>query len=224
MGLFSFIGGLLGAGAEKKASRGAQASLVDALNKGIATQQHQYDLTRGDFAPEAALGTSAAGSFGDLVGANGADKWSAAIKALQESPLYQSLYSNGREAVLQNASATGGLRGGNTERSLANFGADTLSTTIQQQLQNLMAGINAGTAAKGTVAGVGTNTANSISSQQGQIGGANAQGILTRGGLTAGMWNSAGSFLDQVVSAFLGAGGGAGGAPFSMGTFAGKVF
>jgi hypothetical protein len=70
----------------------------------------------------------------------------AAITALQASPYYQSLYKNGLEANLQNASATGGIRGGNEVRSLADFGADTLNQTIQQQLSALagLAGMGQG--------------------------------------------------------------------------------
>jgi hypothetical protein len=208
MGLFSFLGGILGASAEKKASRGAQAAEVDALNKAMGIQQANLQQTRGDLAPEFGLGNSAIGAYGDLTGANGNDKWSAALAALKDSPLYQSLFRNGQETLLQNASATGGMRGGNTERGLADFGSDTLSTTLQQRLQELMASIGIGTQAKGVAAGVGMNTANQSSGFQGKIGDANAQGILTRGGLTAGMFNSAGGFLDNAVQAFLPGGGG----------------
>jgi hypothetical protein len=229
MGLFSFVGGLIGAGAQKKASRNAQAAMNDALNKAIGVQQAQNQQTRTDFAPEMGLGNSAIGEYGDLTGANGADKWAASLAALHDDPLYKSLYSNGEEAVLQNASATGGIRGGNTEGALAHFGADTLATTLQQRLAQLMASIGIGTQAKGAITGVGLNTSNNVSGLNTSIGQNNSSNILTRGGITAGMWNSAGSFLDQAVSAAFGAGGLGGGAAggaggFNLGAFAGKMF
>jgi hypothetical protein len=225
MGLFSFVGGLLGAGAQKKASRNAQAAMNDALNKAIGVQQAQNQQTRADFAPEMGLGNSAIGEYGDLTGANGADKWAASLAALQSDPLYKSLYSNGQEALLQGASATGGIRGGNTEDALAHFGADTLSSTLQQRLQQLLAAIGIGTQAKGAITGVGLNTANNVSGLDTSIGQNNSSNILTRGGITAGMWKSAGGFLDNAVSAAFGAfpGLGAGGSG-GFGAFAKKIF
>jgi hypothetical protein len=208
MGLFSFLGSILGAGAEKKGSRQAQAAMNDALNRAIGVQQHQYDTTRADFAPEMGLGNGAIGEFGDLTGANGADKWTAALAALKNDPLYKSLYSNGEEAVLQNASATGGLRGGNTQTGLARFGADTLSATLQQRLAQLMSAIGIGTQAKGAITGVGLNTANNVSNLDTRVGENNSSNILTRAGINAGMWNSAGGFLDNAVKSFLPGGGG----------------
>jgi hypothetical protein len=208
MGLFSFVGGLLGAGSQKKASRNAQAAMVDALNKAIGTEQQQYQQSRADFAPYLATGTSALGGLGDLVGTNGADKWQAAIAALQQSPLYQSLFRNGQESLLQNASATGGLRGGNTQRGLADFGADTLASVYQNQVGNLGSLASMGLGATGNISALGQNNANQVAGLQQGIGQTNANGILTRGGITAGMWNSAGGFLDQAVSAFLPGGGG----------------
>jgi hypothetical protein len=133
-----------------------------------------------------------------------------AISALKESPTYQSLYNNGEEAILQNASATGGLRGGNTQRSLADFGVDTLSKVIADQLSRLGGLAGMGQGATGSVAALGANKANNITNLLSQIGGAKASGFLTRGGINAQNWNNAGSFLDDAVSAFLPGGGGFG--------------
>jgi hypothetical protein len=199
---------LLGAGAEKKASKNAQSALVTSLNNAIGTQQHQYDQSRTDFAPYLAAGTSALGGLGDLAGINGNDKWSAALAQLQESPLYKTLFRNGQETLLQNASATGGMRGGNMQRGLADFGADTLAQVYQNQIGNLGGLANMGLGATGNISALGQSNANQVAGLQQGIGNANAQGILTRGGLTAGMWNSAGGFLDSAVSAFLPGGGG----------------
>jgi hypothetical protein len=57
-----------------------------------------------------------------------------AIDALKNSPMFKSLFNTGQEAVLQNASATGGLRGGNTEHSLYDLGSNTLSQLISEQI------------------------------------------------------------------------------------------
>lgn len=219
MGLFSFVGGLLGSSAEKKASKKATAAQVAGLEKGIAEQQRQFDLMRGDFAPYLEEGKQGLAGLGDFVGTNGADAQGSAIEALRQSPIYQSLFRNGEEAVLQNASATGGLRGGNTQRSLADFGADTLMETIQQQLASLGGLAGMGMGSTQAVSNFGQQKANNVSGLLGGIGDARASGYLARGGITSRMWSSAGQFLDQAVQAALGAGAGAGGAPFSLGGF-----
>lgn len=210
MGLFSFIGSLLGAGSQKKAITQATHDQVDAANKGIDEQHRQFDLTRSDFAPYLKAGTGALGGLSDLTGLSGAPQQQSAIDALKESPFYKTLFRTGLETNLQNASATGGIRGGNEVRSLADFGADTLMQTIQQQLASLGGIAGMGEGATNSVAGFGQSTADAITKLLGSIGGANASGALAKGGINAGMWNNAGSFLDSIVSSFLPGGGGGG--------------
>lgn len=224
IGLFSFIGGLFGAGAQKKASRGAEAALIASLDKGIAQQQSQYDQNRADFMPYLQAGTDALGGIRGLTGLNGNDALQSAITGLQNSPLYGSYVRNGEEALLQNAAATGGLRGGNLQRGLADFRYDALAQTIQQQLGNLGNVAGMGLGATGQNAGLGTQISGNITNLLGQQGQARADGLLTRGGITAGMWNNAGNFLDSAVMSALGAGAGPGGAGFNFGQFAGKMF
>jgi hypothetical protein len=133
----SLLGGVLGGKGAKKAAKKAAAAQTAAANAAIGEERRQFDLTRSDFMPYLDEGKLGLGGLGDLIGVNGNDKQGSAIEALQASPYYQSLYRNGLEANLQNASATGGIRGGNEVRSLADFGADTLNQTIQQQLSAL---------------------------------------------------------------------------------------
>lgn len=219
MGLFSFIGGLFGAGSEKKAITQATHDQVDAYNKGIDEQHRQFDLTRSDFAPYLKAGTSALSGVSDLTGLNGAPQQQSAIDALKASPFYQTLFRTGLETNLQNASATGGIRGGNEQRSLADFGSDTLMQTIQQQLASLGGLANIGQNATAQTGAFGGDASAAITKLLGSIGGANASGALAKGGINASMWNNAGSFLDQAVASAIGAGAGAGGAPFSLGKF-----
>jgi hypothetical protein len=216
MGLFSFIGGLFGAGAQKKASNEAEAAQLGYLNKGLDLQKQQYDQSRADSLPWLEAGTAALSGQQDLLGLHGGDTQAGAIEALRQSPGYQSLYRNGEEALLQNASATGGIRGGNTHRGLADFGADTLSQIIQQRLGNLGGLSSQGGATGQYLGGLGANYANQGSGLYGNMGQVRAGGLLTRGGITSGMWKSAGSFADEIASAIAGGGGGGGGFAQSM--------
>lgn len=203
MGLLSLVGGLLGGGKQKKASRRAEAAQLEYLNKALAEQQRQFDTTQQNFEPYNNLGRASLGPLGDLTGVNGNDAQGSAIEALRASPFYQSLYRSGEEALLANASATGGLRGGNTQRGLADFGADTLATTIDRQLANLGGLAGMGLGSTESLANFGANKANAVSNLYGQQGQVRAGGLLTRGGITAQQYNNAGSFLDDAVKAFL---------------------
>jgi hypothetical protein len=91
--------------------------------------------------------------------------------------------------------------------------------TIMQQLQNLggLAGIGSGATTK-TGSSARCNAASDIAGFNVDQGKALASKDLAIGGINAQMWNNAGSFLDQAVSAFYS---GPGGAPFSLGKFLG---
>ena len=206
MGLFSFVGGLLGANSAKKASRRAETAQLGYLNDALGEEHRQFDLTRADYAPYTAEGSAAATAEGNLVGLNGTGVQQTALDELMASPLYQMLYRNGLEANLQNASATGGIRGGNEARSLADFGADTFAQTIQRQLESLGGIAGRGAGAVGGASAAGGNIVSQIAQLLGQQGQVRAGGILTRGGITNGMFQNAGSFLDQIGSKIPGLG------------------
>lgn len=208
MGLFGGIASIVGGQAQKKASKKATKAQVDAYNRGIDVQEKQFEVTRQDFAPFREAGYAGLGQLGDLVGINGGGVQASAIEALRNSPFYQSLYNNGEEALLSNASATGGLRSGDTADALTRFGADTLSQTIEAQLGRLGGLAGMGMGATGSVANFGANKADAVTQLLGNIGNAKASGYLTRGGITAGQWNAAGGMLDQAAAAFMPGGGG----------------
>lgn len=157
--------------------------------------------------PYTNAGVGAIGRYGDLLGTNGNDAQMAGIAALKGGPLYTSLYANGEEALLQNAAATGGLRGGNTQGALADFGRDTLASVYGNQLTNLYNLAGLGLGATGSVAQAGANTANNVTSLLGNIGQAQATNYLTKGGINAANWQNAGSFLDGLAGGFMGGGG-----------------
>lgn len=206
MGLFSFIGGLLGAGAAKKASRSAETAQLGYLSQALNAEQQQRQQSRTDLAPWMTGGVNALTGQENLLGLNGNGVQQSAIDSLQQSPLYQSLYRNGLEANLQNTSATGGIRGGNEVRSLADFGSDTLAQVIQQQLGNLGGLSQQGQQAAGATVASGDQLTQMISQILGQQGQVRAGGILTRGGITNGMFQNAGNFLGQAASMIPGLG------------------
>lgn len=208
MGLFSFVGSLIGGGKAKKASKNAEAAQLEYLNKAIAEQQRQFDVTRADYQPYLQSGLGGLSGLSDLIGINGADAQSAGLVNVQNSPMLASVIRNGEEALLANASATGGLRGGNTQRGLADFRSDAFADQLNQQIARLAGLAGLGQGATDSVSAFGANASNNISNTLGQQGQVRAGGILTRGGINQQMWNNAGAFGDSILSAFMpGAGG-----------------
>lgn len=199
MGLFSALGSIFGGGAAKKASRQAEAAQTAAMQQALAENRRQFDLTREDFGGFRLAGNDALSDMRGLVGLDGNDVQAEAISGLEASPLFQSLMRNGQESLLQSAAATGGLRGGNLQRGLADFSADTLAQTIQQQLANYGGIANMGLGATSTGAGIGTAISGDIADNLTGQGAVRANGLLTRGGITAGQWNAAGGFLDEAT-------------------------
>jgi hypothetical protein len=134
-----------------------------------------------------------------------------AIDALKNSPLYKSLYFNGEQALLANASATGGLRGGNLETGLAQFGANTLADVYQNQIANLsnLSGLGANTG--GVLGQLGGSTSSNISSLLQSLGAEQAGGITGSSALLGGGINSGLSSLLSSLGQYSTLGG------FSMG-------
>lgn len=210
MGLFSLIGSIIAGNKQAKASKKAAQLEYEAATKGIAESARQFDVTRTDFAPFQRFGEAGLENFSDLIGFNGADAQSAQITALRDSPLYQSLYRNGEEAVLANASATGELRGGDTKASLYRLGEDTLSSLIERQLANYGGAIGVGSGAAGAV---GTFGANAVAAQNAlRQQGAASQGTdaLFRGGMAGQNWANAGTAIDDLLKKAIGGFGGGG--------------
>jgi hypothetical protein len=205
------VGSLLGGGASKKAAKKAAKDANAGLDKAIAEQRRQFDITNTNFQPYRDIGNKGLAGLGDLTGVNGAPQQQTAIDALKASPFYQSLFRNGLEANLQNASATGGIRGGNEVRSLADFGSDTLMQTIQQQLASLGGLAGMGMGATNAVANFGQHASDNISGAFTDQGKNLASKDLAIGGINSQMWNNAGSYIDQAIQAAVTAGMGGGG-------------
>jgi len=155
------------------------------------------------FAPYLAAGASGIGALnaiqgqglsaltrqGDLAGANGDAAQNAAIGNLSNSPLFKQLYQQGEDAILQNQSATGMLRSGNTDAQLGFFRPQLLNSLLQQQFGNLsvLSGLGAGSA--NTLAGLGSSASNTqgglntnVLGQQLALSGTTAGNVANLGG------------------------------------------
>ena len=205
--LLGGIGGAIDGNKQTKNTQTATNNAVNAINtgyqSGINAGNAQQAQTAANLAPWLLAGQSAIGQQGDLVGLNGAAQQQTAIDARKASPLYQSLYNNGQNAILANASATGGLRGGNTQRSLYGLGNDTLAAVIQQQLGNLGSISTLGAQTGSDIGRWGAANTASIQSLLGGIGSANASGILSNQAAS----NANSNYNSDIMNGLFGQGG-----------------
>lgn len=193
------FGGMSQADAVNNAANVQSQSLQQAIDE----QRRQFDINQQNLAPWLAAGKTALGQQGDLLGLNGSGTQQSAIDALQASPLYQSLFRNGQDAVLNNAAATGGLRGGNANRSLYNLGQDTLSSVIQNQLANLGGLSGTGKSSADSLNTSGSTSAANIGNLLSQIGSAQAGGIV---GSNSAWNNGINNAFKDLTSIFSGGG------------------
>jgi len=212
LGLFSVIGGIFGGKAQKKASQKAMEAQTAAYNRGIDIQQQQYDTTRSDYMPYTLAGTKAIGGYGDLLGTNGADAQTTAVQGLQNSPFFQQNLADANENLLQTASATGGVRGGDTAGAVGQLSPQLLQQYYEKALSGYGNLAQLGLGATGSVASAGLSNANAATQLTGNIGQAQAANYLTKGGINAANWNNVGGFLDQAASAAMPGGSGLAGA------------
>lgn len=111
-----------------------------------------------------------------------------AIADIIAGPEYGAYLQEGENAILQNASATGGLRGGNVQASLAKFRPTLLADLINQRFARLgqIAGLGQASAAGQAAAGLQTGT--NIANLYGQQGAAQAGQALAAGQANANLF------------------------------------
>jgi len=193
------VSGLMQADAAGEAA-GIQAGAAEA---GIAEQRRQFDALQALLKPYTEAGLPALQQQQALLGLQGPEAEQAAIERIRGGETFQALTQQGEEALLQRASATGGLRGGNIQGALAQFRPALLNQAIEQQYGRLggMTTLGQRSAAGVGAAGMesGTNVANLLAQQ----GAARAGGELGEAKAFSGLFN----LPAQVLGFQYGAGG-----------------
>lgn len=208
------VGGTQLVGSSMQASAAGDAAAIQsgAAEAGIAEQRRQFEAMRellkpyteagvpalAGLQPYAQAGAPALEQQQALLGLRGPEAQRAAIAGIEGGAGYQAQVQAGEEALLQRASATGGLRGGNIQAALGQFRPQMLQQEIERQYGRLggmadigrvtqqnLAQIGQSSAAGTGSAGLqtGTNVANLLSQQGaalagGELGEAKAYGQL----------------------------------------------
>ena len=183
------VGGsqLLGSTMQASAAGEAAGIQAGAAEAGIAEQRRQFDALQALLKPYTEAGQPALEAQQAFLGLRGPEAERAAIERISGGERFQELTRQGEEALLQRASATGGLRGGNVQAALAQFRPQVLNQLIEEQYGRLggMTTLGQRSAAGVGAAGMesGTNVANLLAQQGaaragGEIGEAKAYGSL----------------------------------------------
>ena len=175
------VGGIMQADAAEDAAN-IQAG---AAGQGISEQRRQFDALQALLKPYTEAGVPALEQQQAFLGLRGPEAEQAAIDRISGGAGFQESVRQGEEALLQRASATGGLRGGNIQGALAQFRPALLNQALEQQYSRLggMTQLGQRSAAGVGAAGMetGTNVANLLSQQGaalagGELGQAKAYG------------------------------------------------
>jgi hypothetical protein len=191
----ALISGVGGYFAQKAAAEEASGAQSDASRAAIEEQRRQQAESERLLAPYMQAGQGALGQQQALLGLAGPEAQAAAIAQLEQSPQFQAMLQQGESAILQNASATGGLRGGNTQAALAQFRPAMLSQLIQQQMAQLGGLSSMGQQGAMGAAGFGQQSAANIGNQFGAMGQAQAGAALAQGQGMANLFGGVGGAL-----------------------------
>lgn len=195
------------ANASRDAATQAAGAMDHSAELGIDEERRQFDAVQKLLSPFVTAGTGALTGQQDLLGLNGANAQQAAIQALQTSPQFGALAQQGEDAILANASATGGLRGGNVQGALAQFRPQLLSQLIEQQYQRLGGLTQMGQASAAGVGSAGMQTGNAITQLLGQQGSAAAGAALAGGRASAAQAAAVPDAIASGLGLFKGLGG-----------------
>lgn len=175
--------GYLGAksASEKQAEQGQQAL---SFQKGVVGQQQQnYNTMQEGLSPYRQAGAGAMDRITGLYGLGGGPAFGQdAINQFKNSPDYAFAFSQGQDALQNSAAARGGLLSGNFARAATQYGEGYATNYLKNYTDRLMgiAGQGRDTVMGGGQIGAGLGTALSgqIGSSYGNIGTANASGIV----------------------------------------------
>jgi len=187
----NLFGEVTGANQAANAAQQAAQTQSGAAQAGINEQRRQFDAIQALLAPYAQGGQQAFGQQGALLGLNGTGQQQQAYAALESSPAFQALFRQGENAILQNASATGGLRGGNVQGALAQFRPSLLNQFVGEQFNRLGGLTNTGLNAATQTGAQGSAASANIAGLLGQQGAALAGGQLAQGARQGQLFNQA---------------------------------
>lgn len=164
----------------RASSRAASAQEAGAM-AGVEEQRRQFDAIRELLKPYVEAGTPALSAQQAMLGLTTPEEEARQISMVEGSPTFNALLNTGEEALLQRASATGGLRGGNLQGALAQFRPQLLAQELQNRYEKLAGLTSLGQQSAVGVGNAGMQTGANVAQLLGSAGAARAGGYLAQG-------------------------------------------
>lgn len=183
------VGSSMASDSASEASEQAAGAQSQAAANQVAESRRQFDEIRQLLNPYVQAGAGALTQQQNLLGLGGAEAQKNAIASISNSPQMMAMQQQGENAILQNASATGGLRGGNTQGALAQFRPQLLNQLISQQYDRLGGLVNVGQSSAAGVGAAGQFATGQINNAFQQQGAAAAGNALAQGRADASMYS-----------------------------------
>ena len=202
------VGGsqLIGSSMQASAASSAAGIQSGAAEKGIEEQRRQFDALQTLLKPYTEAGLPALEQQQAFLGLRGPEAERAAIERISGGERFQELSRQGEEALLQRASATGGLRGGNIQAALGQFRPQLLNQLIDEQYGRLGGMTTLGQRSAAGVGAAGMESGTNVSNLLSQQGAARAGGELNEARAYGQLFN----LPSQLLGFQYGAGGKAG--------------
>lgn len=185
--------------AQSKASNQAAAAQTEASQAAIDEQKRQFDALQKLFEPYVKAGTGSLSAQQNILGLNGTQAQQQAYDQIANSPAMQSMLQQGENSLLQNASATGGLRGGNLQGALAQYRPQLLNQLVSQQYQNLGGITSLGQNSAAQTGNAGMASASNIGNLLQSQGAYQAGNALAQGNIAANNYATMGNALGSLV-------------------------
>lgn len=202
----SIGGGLLQRNTQRQAAAQASDAQIQMSEAGMNELRTQFANLQELLKPYVEVGPEALQGQRAIVGLGGPAEEAAQIARIEQSPLFQAQVRQGEEALLQGASATGGLRGGNIQAALAQFRPGMLQSQIDLQYERLGGLTTLGQKSAAAQAGAGMGLAESLSGLYGDIGASRAGRAMAeqraQGQFQGGLINLAGQALPAIGKMF----------------------
>lgn len=192
-GIIAGVGSIGSAVVGGKSAKNASNAQIQAAQLGVDEMRAAREQMRQLLAPYVAAGGPALEAQMAALGLRGDQAQQQFVAQQEQSPIFQALARQGEEAILQNASATGGLRGGNTQGALAQFRPAMLNQFLENQYSKLGGMTQLGQNSAAGVGSSGMNAASGIANLFQQQGAARAGGSIAQGQAWGNLFGGIGS-------------------------------
>ena len=167
--------GVLQAGVGTAGSLAAANAETNAYGNAITTQQNTLGNINNLWSTQQGLGVGADTALGSALGTNGA---APNYSGFENMPGYQFAVNQGTQAIQRQAAAMGSAYTPNTAAAVGQYVTGTAASDYNTYISQLMGAAGLGSTANTQLQGANINAGNNISTLQGNIGKAQAQGYL----------------------------------------------